>query len=178
MQSLICLPSTWIHPTSEMILAKCQLELQVINIWFYCTSKRKQPWLGGIIASLRQACHNGRFWMKISVRTSFSSIRLRTSSVRPSATAFTPRTRIYSRISFYSPWTHHYVHTKNRVCTNAHQHPRRHNSVRTDVLVRPRKRPLSAQMPRRVRTDATLSTQTCWCVRAVGTRKLYFKKVS
>jgi hypothetical protein len=53
MQSLICLPSAWTHPTSEMISAKCQLELQAMKVLFYCTSWRKPPWLGGTVASLR-----------------------------------------------------------------------------------------------------------------------------
>jgi hypothetical protein len=38
--------------------------------------------------TLVQGCHNGRFWMKITVRTSFSS-------GRPPAAAFTPRTGFY-----------------------------------------------------------------------------------
>jgi hypothetical protein len=53
----------------------------------------------------RQGCHKGRLWRKITVRTSFSSGRPRTSSERPPASAFTPRTRFYPRTGFYHPPT-------------------------------------------------------------------------
>jgi hypothetical protein len=39
--------------------------------------------------TMTQGCHNGCIWMKMSVRTSFSSGRPRTSSGRPPASAFT-----------------------------------------------------------------------------------------
>jgi hypothetical protein len=48
-------------------------------------------------------CHHGRFWMKIPVRTSFSSGGPRTSPGRPPASTFTTRTRFY-------PWTGFTVH--------------------------------------------------------------------
>jgi hypothetical protein len=42
------------------------------------------------VTAYKQGCHKGRFWMKMSVRTSFSSGRSRTLSGRSRASAFTP----------------------------------------------------------------------------------------
>jgi hypothetical protein len=53
--------------------------------------------LGGP-AACSQGCHKGRFWMKITIRTSFSFGRL-------PASAFIPRTRFYLQKGFYRPWT-------------------------------------------------------------------------
>jgi hypothetical protein len=47
-----------------------------------------------------QGCHNGRFWMKTTIRTSFPSGRPRMSSGRPPASAFTPWTWFYPRTGF------------------------------------------------------------------------------
>jgi hypothetical protein len=40
------------------------------------------------LSRLHQGCHNGRFWMKMSAQTSFSSGRPRTPSGRPPTSAF------------------------------------------------------------------------------------------
>ena len=52
-------------------------------------------------APFNQACHNIRFWMQSSIRTSYLSVRPWTSFGRPAASAFTSQTRFYLRIGFY-----------------------------------------------------------------------------
>jgi hypothetical protein len=57
--------------------------LKVINDGAHNCTRPTTPYIRG--------CHNGRFWMKITIRTS---------SGRSPASAFTPRTRFYPRTGF------------------------------------------------------------------------------
>jgi hypothetical protein len=68
--------------------------------------------------TLHQGCHNGRFWMKMSVRTSADVVRT------------TARVRIYSRTQFYP-------RTRQCVCADAHMRPRGHGaSAQTHPSIR------------------------------------------
>ena len=71
------------------------------------------------------------FWWKSAPRRPFRP------SVRPPAFAFTPRKQIYPRTSFYCPRTHHCIHGKNRVRTDARVRPHGHKIAKAHPRGRP-----------------------------------------
>jgi hypothetical protein len=81
---------------------------------------------------LMQRCHKGRFWRKITVRTSFSSGRPRTSSGRPRL----PRGRGFTRRRVFTVRGR----GKNRVRADARVRPCGHERVSADAAQHPRGR--------------------------------------
>jgi hypothetical protein len=93
--------SEWVSPIvvlPKKVGADGKVKIRVCQDFWKLNSATKKDYFSLAFTDiiLNQGYHKGRFWRKITVRTSFSF-------GRPRVSAFTPRTRFYTRTGFYRP---------------------------------------------------------------------------